>query len=110
MRGGQHRQQGVQHGIGRRRIDLLIEWPFTDAAGKQQLQREAIELKVWRDGRKDPLAEGLKQLDEYLERTGLPDGVLILFDRRKDTAPIEERVREERAETPTGRPVRVLRA
>ena len=36
--------------------------------------------------------------------------VLILFDRRKDAAPIEERVREERAETPTGRPVRVLRA
>jgi hypothetical protein len=99
-----------EYGIGRRRIDLLIEWPFTDAEGKQQLQREAIELKVWRDGRADPLPEGLKQLDEYLERTGLPDGVLVLFDRRKTAAPLEERVREERAVTPTGRPVRVLRA
>ena len=101
---------GREYGIGRRRIDLLIEWPFTDAEGKQQLQREAIELKVWRDGRADPLPEGLKQLDEYLERTGLPDGVLVLFDRRKTAAPLEERVREERAVTPTGRPVRVLRA
>jgi len=101
---------GREYGIGRRRIDLLIEWPFTDAEGKQQLQREAIELKVWRDGRVDPLPEGLKQLDEYLERTGLHDGVLVLFDRRKTAAPLEERVREERAVTPTGRPVRVLRA
>ena len=99
-----------EYGIGRRRIDLLIEWPFADAAGKQQMQREAIELKVWRDGRKDPLPEGLRQLDEYLERTGLPDGVLVLFDRRKDAVPLEERVHEESAVTPTGRPVRVLRA
>jgi hypothetical protein len=101
---------GREYGIGRRRIDLLIEWPYTDAAGKQQLQREAIELKVWREGRPDPLPEGLKQLDEYLERVGLPAGVLVLFDRRKAAAPIEERVREEHAATKTGRPVRVLRA
>ena len=99
-----------EYGIGRRRIDLLIEWPYADAAGKQQLQREAIELKVWREGRPDPLPEGLKQLDEYLGRVGLDTGVLVLFDRRKAAAPIEERVREERAATPTGRPVRVLRA
>ena len=99
-----------EYGIGRRRIDLLIEWPYADAAGKQQLQREAIELKVWREGRPDPLPEGLKQLDEYLGRVGLDTGVLVLFDRRKTAAPIEERVREERAATPSGRPVRVLRA
>jgi hypothetical protein len=99
-----------EYGVGRRRIDLLIEWPYTDAAGTQQTQREAIELKVWRDKRKDPLAEGLKQLDEYLARVGLDAGVLVLFDRRSDAPPLEERVREERAVTPSGRAVRVLRA
>ena len=99
-----------EYGVGRRRIDLLIEWPFTDANGKRQLQREAIELKVWRDKRKDPLSEGLVQLDEYLTRVGLDAGVLVLFDRRSDTAPLEERVREESAVTASGRAVRVLRA
>ena len=98
-----------EYGIGRRRIDLLIEWPYSDAAGKQQLQREAIEMKVWRDKRKDPLAEGLVQLDEYLARVRLDAGVLVLFDRRSDAPPLEERVREEAHSTANGRAVRVLR-
>jgi len=99
-----------EYGIGSRRIDLLVTWPFKDEAGKSQVQREAIELKVWRDGRKDPLTEGLTQLDRYLDRVGLDSGVLVLFDRRSQAVPIEERTREERAVTPKGRPVRVLRA
>ncbi|MEI8258514.1 MAG: ATP-binding protein, partial [Deltaproteobacteria bacterium] len=99
-----------EYGIASRRIDLLVTWPWTDASGKRHLQREAIELKVWRDGRKDPLAEGLKQLDAYLDRTGLGEGVLVLFDRRREAAPLEDRTREESAVTATGKPVRVLRA
>ncbi len=98
-----------EYGIGRRRIDLLITWPWTDADGKRQVQREALELKVWRDGRRDPLDEGLRQLDAYLERVGLAEGVLVLFDRRKDAAPLAARVREEAAVTPSGRRVRVWR-
>ena len=99
-----------EYGASTRRIDLLVTWPFTDGAGKRQTQREAIELKVWRDGRKDPLADGLKQLDAYLDRLGLSEGVLVLFDRRKDAPPLEERVREEAASTATGKAIRVLRA
>jgi hypothetical protein len=99
-----------EYGIGRRRIDLLVTWPYADATGARRVQREAIELKVWRDKRKDPLAEGLVQLDEYLERIGHDTGVLVLFDRRSDAPPLEERVREESAVTKSGRPVRVLRA
>jgi hypothetical protein len=98
-----------EYGIGRRRIDLLIEWPYSDASGKQQMQREAIEMKVWRDKRKDPLADGLVQLDEYLARVGLDAGVLVLFDRRSDAPPLEERVREEAHRTANARAVRVLR-
>ena len=99
-----------EYGVGKRRIDLLVSWPWTDAKGQLQLQREAIEIKVWRDGRKDPLADGLRQLEGYLTRLGLDEGVLIIFNRRTDAPPLEERVREERETTPGGRRVRVLRA
>jgi hypothetical protein len=99
-----------EYGIGRRRIDLLVNWPWVDAQGKKQLQREAIELKVWRDGRKDPLSEGLKQIDAYLTCLGLEEGVLVLFDQRKEAAPVEDRTREEAATTANGKPIRVLRA
>lgn len=96
-------------GLGRKRVDLLLAWPWTDNEGKRQVQREAIELKVWRTGQKDPLAEGIHQLDQCLHRLGLSEGVLILFDRRTPALPLEDRVREEEAVTPTGKRVRVWR-
>jgi hypothetical protein len=95
-------------GVGRGRIDLFIEWP-TERGGRSALQREAIELKVWKPGRPDPLAEGLAQLDGYLGRLGLDSGTLVLFDRRPEAAPIEERTRFEEARTPQSRQVTVLR-
>ena len=99
-----------EYGIGRRRIDLLVKWPWVDGQGKRQLQEAAIELKVWRDGRKDPLAEGLRQLDAYLAGLGLEEGVLVVFDQRECAPEVEERTREESAETAGGRRVRLLRA
>ena len=94
------------------RIDLAIKWSYQDAAGKSASQREAIELKVWRDRDKkgDPLAQGLLQLDAYLALLGLFEGTLVLFDVRAGALPIEERTRFEEAVTASGRRVRVLRA
>ncbi len=97
-------------GIGRGRIDLLVRWPHTDADGKRRWQREALELKVWREGDADPLRDGLAQLDGYLDRLGLGTGVLVVFDRRPKAAPIAERTRVTDATSPSGRPVTVLRA
>jgi hypothetical protein len=54
----------------------------------EPLQREGIELKVWRKGRPDPLEDGLRQIDEYLARLDLSTGTLIIFDRRPEAAPI----------------------
>jgi hypothetical protein len=68
-----------------------------------------IELKVWRDKRPDPLKVGLEQLDGYLARLGLESGWLVIFDRRSDLPPIEERTMTERAQTPGGREVTVVR-
>ena len=96
-----------EYGVGRGRIDLLVRWPYRAPSGERLVQREAIELKVWRPGRPDPIAQGLIQLDAYLGRLGLDSGWLVIFDRRADAAPIEERTRFEVA--CTGRAVRVLR-
>jgi hypothetical protein len=95
-------------GIGSKRIDLSIRWPCKDG----QVQRLALEVKVWRDSDKkgDPLRKGLEQLDMYLARLGLEEGVLVLFDARGSAAPVEERTRFEQATTPSGRAVTVLRA
>jgi len=59
---------------------------------------------------RSPLAEGLAQLDAYLDRLSLDTGVLVIFNRRPDAAPIAERTRFEQATSPSGRPVTVLRA
>ncbi|WP_437979916.1 ATP-binding protein [Sorangium sp. So ce117] len=90
-----------EYAIGRGRMDLCVRY-----AGETL----AIELKVWRDGRPDPLAEGLAQLDEYLAGLGLHRGWLILFDQRSGQPPIAERTRREHALTPAGREVVVIRA
>ena len=99
-----------EYGIGRGRIDLLVRWRYTDAAGKPCWQRAALELKVWRDKQRDPLDKGLSQLDGYLDKTGLSTGVLVIFDRRTDAEDIEARTRFEQAVTPAGRRVTLLRA
>lgn len=97
-----------EYGIGRRRIDLLLRWPYRDAEGRRVEQREAMELKVWRPREKDPLAQGLVQLDGYLTQLGLVEGTLVIFDRR----PSRRRSgvpKLGKAKTPSGRKVVVLR-
>jgi hypothetical protein len=98
-----------EYGIGRGRIDLLVRWPCRAADGTRALQREALEMKVWRDRIKDPLTRGLAQLDGYLDRMGLETGVLAIFDRRTGAEDIEARTRFEEAVSPAGRRVVVLR-
>ncbi|MBZ4417902.1 ATP-binding protein [Myxococcus sp. RHSTA-1-4] len=98
-----------EYGVGRGRIDLLVRWPYSEA-GQRRWQRQAMELKVWREGEKDPLPKGLAQLDEYLERLSLDEGVLVIFDRRRESGDAESRTRFEQAQAPSGREVVVLRA
>jgi len=68
-----------------------------------------IELKVWRDGEKDPLSEGLEQLDGYLSGLGLPGGWLVVFDRRGGAAPLGERTTATEVTSPAGRAITVIR-
>jgi hypothetical protein len=108
VNGGGHISR--KYGIGRRRIDLLVRWPYTAPDGHRTVQREAVELKVWHPKAKDPLPEALTQLDGYLKRFDLDRGTLVIFDRRPAAGDIDERTRFETAETPSGRPITLLRA
>ncbi len=107
VNGGGHVDR--EYGVGRGRIDLLVRWPYEEG-GQRRLQRHALELKVWREAERDPLEKGLTQLDEYLERLGLDEGVLVIFDRRPEAGGTEARTRFEPAQAPSGRKVTVLRA
>lgn len=104
-----------EYAIGSGKMDLYIRY----GGGKCTVQM-AMELKVWRDGRFDPLTEGLKQLDEYMDGlrynrfnpTGdaVETGWLVIFDQRGGQPEISERTTAEPVATPAGRMVTLIRA
>ena len=90
-----------EYAIGRGRMDLCLRYGAVTLG---------IELKVWRDGESDPLAEGLEQLDGYLAGLGLNIGWLVIFDRRSGQPPIRERTASTEQSSPQGRRITVIRA
>ena len=99
-----------EYAIGSGKMDIYVRY----GSGESALQM-AMELKVWRDGRPDPLAGGLAQLDDYmngLSYNGLPveTGWLVIFDQRSGQPEISERTTAESVETPTNRVVTLIRA
>ena len=90
-----------EYAIGRDRMDLCLRY------GSVVL---GIELKVWRDKKRDPQEEGIEQLESYLARLGLNEGWLFVFDRRKNALPIEERLSTEIVTTENQRFITVVRA
>ncbi|WP_446341774.1 ATP-binding protein [Coleofasciculus chthonoplastes] len=89
-----------EYAIGSDRMDLCLRY------GDVTL---AMELKVWRQGRPDPIKAGLEQLDRYLAGLGLETGWLVIFDQRQGLPPIAERTTTESAKTACDRRVVVIR-
>jgi hypothetical protein len=89
-----------EYAIGSDRMDLCLRY------GTATL---AIELKVWREGRPDPLAAGLEQLDRYLAGLSLRTGWLVIFDQRPGLGPIGDRTITDQTTTKTGKSVTVIR-
>jgi len=89
-----------EYAIGSGRMDLCLRYGTVTIA---------MELKVWKEGKKDPLTEGLKQLDKYLSGLGLDTGWLVIFDRRPDLPPLSDRTTTELAISPAGRSITVIR-
>ncbi|MCP3998532.1 MAG: hypothetical protein GY722_26210, partial [bacterium] len=96
-----------EYAVGSGRVDLLVRWPLPAEAGGG-VERFAAEIKVRRDKDGDPLDEGLEQLSEYIDRLGLAEGTLVLFDQRSDAPPITERC-SRREQVVGGRRITVLR-
>ncbi|NET37410.1 MAG: AAA family ATPase [Cyanothece sp. SIO1E1] len=89
-----------EYAIGTDRMDLCLRYGAVTLG---------IELKIWRDGRPDPLKMGLAQLDKYLAGLGEDRGWLVIFDRRSGLPPIAERTTTELMETLGERQVTVIR-
>ncbi|HYN77977.1 MAG TPA: hypothetical protein VES73_09305 [Lamprocystis sp. (in: g-proteobacteria)] len=90
-----------EYAIGFGRMDLCLRYGAVTLG---------MELKVWRDGAPDPLADGLVQLDGYLDGLGLATGWLVIFDRRAGQPPIAQRTSVAVAMSPAGRSTQVIRA
>ena len=90
-----------EYAIGRGRMELRLR------LGDVTL---AMELKVWGNGRPDPLPDGLAQLDGYLDGLELPTGWLVIFHERTRAEPTAGRTRRERARSPAGREITVIYA
>jgi hypothetical protein len=89
-----------EYAIGSDRMDLCLRYGAVTVA---------MELKVWRTGRPDPLLVGLKQLDQYLAGLGLNQGWLVIFDQRAGISPIADRTTVELAKTAGDRTIQVIR-
>jgi hypothetical protein len=89
-----------EYAIGTDRMDLCLRY------GDVTL---GMELKVWREGRPDPIKAGLEQLDRYLAGLGLDTGWLVIFDQRQGLPPISDRTTTESAKTPANRAIVVIR-
>ncbi|MEO0842873.1 MAG: ATP-binding protein, partial [Cyanobacteria bacterium J06643_5] len=89
-----------EYAIGSDRMDLCLRYKSVTLG---------IELKVWREKKRDPQADGIEQLESYLARLGLDEGWLLIFDRRKNALPIEERLSTEVLRTEKGRDITVIR-
>jgi DNA polymerase III delta prime subunit len=73
-----------EFGLGRRRTDLLLEWPLDEAAGFfGVVQRVVIELKLLHARRslESTLAEGLEQTADYADTVGAGEAHLVVFHR-----------------------------
>ncbi|NET00448.1 MAG: AAA family ATPase [Sphaerospermopsis sp. SIO1G1] len=90
-----------EYAIGSDRMDLCLRYKDVILG---------IELKVWRDKKRDPQNEGIEQLESYLGRLGLDFGWLFVFDRRKNALPMEERLSTDVVVTENQRRITVVRA
>ena len=87
-----------EYGLGRKRTDLLIQWPLDKTLGFYgPVQRVVIELKIQHKSLEATMNDGLIQTTDYMDRVGADEGYLLIFNRARNT-PWEDKifVKEER--------------
>lgn len=81
-----------EYGLGRKRTDLLLEWPVDKAQGYLgPVQRVVIELKILHQGLEATIQQGLLQTADYADRCGADESHLIIFNRNPQV-PWQERI------------------
>jgi hypothetical protein len=75
-----------EYGLGRRRTDLLVIWAYPGG-----VQKTVIETKVLYRSLERTISEGLAQTWDYMDRCGVAEGHLVIFDRTEDK-PWEEKL------------------
>jgi hypothetical protein len=68
-----------EYGLGRRRTDLLIVWPYPGG-----VQRAVIEVKLLYHNLQQTVADGLEQTWAYADACGADEAHLVIFDRAPD--------------------------
>ena len=95
-----------EYGLGRKRTDLIIEWPLDPQMGMYgPLQRVVIELKILRGDLEKTIQTGLDQTADYADRAGADEAHLLIFNRDR-TVSWDEKVFK-REETHQGRRITV---
>ena len=67
-----------EYGLGRMCTDLLIVWPVP---GDAPVQRVVIECKLLYKSLEQTITAGLDQTRAYMDRCGVVEGHLVIFDR-----------------------------
>ena len=70
-----------EYALGRKRTDLIIEWPTSDQGFYGDVQRIVIELKILRLALDTTIEKGLTQTAEYADKVGASEAHLVIFNR-----------------------------
>lgn len=74
-----------EYGLGRKRTDLLIEWPVNKTDGFHgEVQRIVLELKVLYQSLDKTISKGLQQTAGYADQCAADEAHLLIFNRRKN--------------------------
>ncbi|QEP43002.1 AAA family ATPase [Ectothiorhodospiraceae bacterium BW-2] len=74
-----------EYALGRRRTDLIIEWPTTAQGYFGDIQRIVIELKILRGELEQIITEGIEQTLDYADKADAGECHLMIFNRNPDT-------------------------
>ena len=100
-----------EYGLGRGRVDLLIQWPESrppEGSGGGRMREYVVECKVVRaaNGLESTITEGVEQAAGYMERCAAQAGHLVVIDQRAGRT-WEEKVFRRQRQSQGGAPVEV---
>ena len=73
-----------EYALGRKRTDLLLEWPLTEDGFYGEIQHIVVELKTLRGSLGPCIEEGLKHVTEHADLHNAAHAHLIVFNREEE--------------------------